>query len=88
VRQLRITRGTRRQVILSWFDIGGWQTNSAAVAKGIAALKRLSARSGDATLVALAAEYDTDPAAAVDRLEAFLVAHPEIRAPRGLLVEQ
>ncbi len=88
VRRLRITRGARRQVIWSWYDIGGWQTSRAPVAKSVAALKRLSASSGDATLVALATGYDTRPAEADERLEAFLAAHPQVWRPRGLLVEQ
>lgn len=88
VRELRVGRGGDRRLIWTWYDIGGWQTAHAGMAKGLAAVRRLGGRPGDATLVAVGAEYDTNADAARDRLRAFLEAHPGVLAPRGLVEER
>lgn len=88
VRELRLARGTRHRLIWSWYDIGGWQTISPAVAKGFAALKRLTGQPGDATLVAIASEYELQPQRARQRLSAFIEDHPQLLAPRALIEER
>ncbi|MDZ7829192.1 MAG: EpsI family protein, partial [Halofilum sp. (in: g-proteobacteria)] len=88
VRELRLVRGDRHRLTWSWYDIGGWQTTSDMLAKGLAALNRLTGRPGDATLVALGTEYQLQPDEARARLEAFMADHPQLLAPRGLIEDQ
>jgi len=88
LRELRLRRGARHRVIWSWYDIGGWQTTSPALAKGYAVVNRLTGRPGDATLVAIASEYTLEPSEARSRLERFLAQYPQMLAPRGLIEEQ
>jgi EpsI family protein len=88
VRELRFARGIDRRLVWSWYDISGWQTASAASAKAAGALRRLTLQRGDATLVALSAPYDDQPAAAREHIARFLRAHPQVAAPRGLTPER
>lgn len=87
VREVRLALGDRHRVIWSWYEIGGWVTTSRVIAKGFAAVKRLTGQPGDATLVALGADYSHDPKEARARLHSFLADHPRLLAPRGAIEE-
>ena len=83
IRELRLASGRENRLIWSWYDIGGWLTARPVLAKAFAALNRLSGGAGDATLVAVAADYPLRPDRARSRLRAFLAAHEKLAAPRG-----
>jgi len=88
VRELRVRRGGQNRLIWFWYDIGGWQTTSPALAKGFAALNRLTGQPGDATLVAIAGGYTLQPDEARSRLQSFVADHPQLLAPRGVVEKQ
>jgi len=85
MRELRLRQGARHRLIWFWYDIGGWQTTSPALAKGFAVLNRLTGRPGDATLVAVASEHTLQADEARERLAVFVADHPQLLAPRGLI---
>ncbi len=85
VRELRLARGDTDRIVWSWYEIGGWATTSGVMAKGFAAVKRLTGQPGDATLVALGTEYAHSPEEARARLRAFLQDHPRLLGPRGAI---
>ncbi|MFW5969010.1 MAG: exosortase A [Halofilum sp. (in: g-proteobacteria)] len=87
VRELRLGRGDNRRIVWSWYEVGGWSTTSGAIAKGFAAVKRMTAQPGDATLIAVGTDYEVAPGEARARLRRFLKAHPQLLSPRGSLEE-
>jgi exosortase A len=85
VRELRLSAGSDDRLVWTWYIIGGWATGRPVLAKGFTAVNRLIGRPGDATLVAVAADYDLRPEQARQRIRAFLKAHPEVAEARGLV---
>lgn len=82
--EVRLADGTRLQVeetvlrgrahhrvIWSWYQIGEQATTSSLMAKALGAWQKLKLRE-DAALIAIAADYDTEPDLARERLKAFL----------------
>lgn len=87
VRELRLVRGDAHRLVWSWYEVGGWSTTSRALAKGFAAVKRLTGQAGDATLVAVGVDYGLAPGEARERLRGFLDDHPRVLSPRGVIRE-
>lgn len=85
VRELRLGRGGNHRLVWSWYEIGGWPTTSGVMAKGFAAVKRLTGQPGDATLVALGSDYAVDPEEARARLRRFVEDHPRLLDSRGAI---
>jgi exosortase A len=85
VRELRLSGESNDRLVWTWYDIGGWTTGRPVLAKGFAAVNRLLGRPGDATLVAVAADFDLRPEQARERIRAFLKTHPEVAEARGLV---
>ena len=85
VRETRLVRGDEHRIVWSWYEVGGWSTTSATAAKGLAAVQRLTARPGDATLIAVGTDYGVTPSEARGRLRRFLEAHPRLLSARGAI---
>jgi exosortase A len=83
VREVVLARDEVHRLVWSWYDIGGRITASPVVAKAYGALNRLLGGSGDASLVAIAADYPLRPEQAREQLRAFLAAHPGLPEGRG-----
>jgi len=88
VRELRLSNRREERLVWWWYDIGGRRTVDGITAKAIGAVRQLTLQPADATLVAIAADHDGEPALARERLRAFIGAHPEVTAPRGLIEER
>ena len=68
-----------------WYDVGGVRTARASVAKLAGGFQRLMGGQGDATLVAVAAEYSDRRERAGEALERFLTSYPVFIHPSRLI---
>ena len=86
VRELRLQGPDgRRQLVWRWYDIGGRRLVDPTRAKLWEAAHRLLGRSGDTSLVAVAAGFRYRPEQARKQLRAFLAAHPATLRGRGVV---
>jgi EpsI family protein len=89
VRELRL-RGPRGQnrLIWSWYDIGGRLTTHPWKAKLYGALNKVLGTAEDATLVAIASDFESSPGQARELLRIFIEIHSQIAEPRGVIALQ
>lgn len=72
VRALRIAAAGRQRLVWHWYWVGGWSTTSPITAKLLEAWDQLSGRHRGSALIAVAADYDIQPAEAEALLGRFL----------------
>ena len=72
VRVMRMLRGERRRLALSWYWVGGAYTSSPYVAKLLQIRSRLFGGTGAAAVIAVSTGYDELPREAEDLLQDFI----------------
>jgi len=82
--RLRGPRGENR-LVWSWYDIGGRLANHAWKAKLFGVLNKVLGSAEDATLVAVASDYESSLGEAREQLRTFLEDHSRIVEPRGVI---